>query len=177
MSTLKRKADTAVSPSDPKKAKANGNIASFFGSAPKPAASSTGAPEPAAPKFDKEKWVAGLTEEQRELLKLEIDTLHESWLAHLKDDITTSEFLGLKKFLQAETKAKKKWFPPAEDVYSWYVVVQSFQDDQRLTSTGPAIVPSTKSRLSSSDKTPITTITRPTVWPSPSDLRRRRLLL
>lgn len=119
MSTLKRKAEAASTP-DPKKPKANGNIAAFFGSAPKPATTSTG-PEPAAPKFDKEKWVSDLTEEQRDLLKLEIETLDESWLAHLKDDITTSEFLGLKKFLASETKAKKKWFPPAEDVYSWYV--------------------------------------------------------
>lgn len=120
MSTLKRKADPAVSSSDPKKPKANGNIASFFGAAPKPAASTSSAPEPVAPKFDKEKWVAGLTDEQKELLKLEIESLDESWLAHLKDDITTTEFLGLKRFLKAETQAKKKWFPPAEDVYSWY---------------------------------------------------------
>lgn len=120
MSTLKRKAEAASTP-DPKKPKANGNIAAFFGSAPKPAAATSTGPEPAAPKFDKEKWVSSLTEEQKELLKLEIETLDESWLAHLKDDITTSEFLGLKKFLASETKAKKKWFPPAEDVYSWYV--------------------------------------------------------
>lgn len=121
MSTLKRKADTDAATSDAKKPKANGNIASFFGSAPKPAASNAAgnAPQPAATKFDKEKWVAGLTDEQKELLKLEIETLHESWLAQLKDDITTNEFLGLKRFLAAETKAKKKWFPPAEDVYSW----------------------------------------------------------
>lgn len=119
MSTLKRKADAAASQSDTKKTKANGNIASFFGAAPKPAASTNSAPEPVASKFDKEKWVAGLTDEQKELLKLEIETLDDSWLAHLKDDITTTEFLGLKRFLKAETNAKKKWFPPAEDVYSW----------------------------------------------------------
>ena len=55
----------------------------------------------------------------REVLKLEIETLDESWLAHLKDEITTKEFLELKKFLDRETKAGKKWFPPKEDVYSW----------------------------------------------------------
>ncbi|RAL68260.1 hypothetical protein DID88_008960 [Monilinia fructigena] len=35
-------------------------------------------PAPAAFKFNKEKWVATLTDEQKDLLKLEIDTLHES---------------------------------------------------------------------------------------------------
>lgn len=114
MSTLKRKAGTAASNADTKKPKVNGNIAAFFGSAPKPATDST-----PATKFDKEKWVASLSPEQRELLQLEIDTLHESWLAHLKDDVTTKEFLDLKKFLQRETAGGRKWFPPQEDVYSW----------------------------------------------------------
>ncbi|KAH7147046.1 uracil-DNA glycosylase-like protein [Dactylonectria estremocensis] len=79
--------------SDIKKPKADGGIASFFGAAPKPA----NATPPA--KFDKAKRVACLTPEQKTLLKLEIDTLDESWLAHLKDDITAKEFLALKKFL------------------------------------------------------------------------------
>lgn len=119
MATLKRKAGSLES--DAKKPKANGNIASFFG-APKPAAGGSGSgavAEPPAVKFDKAKWVAGLTAEQKELLQLEIDTLEESWLAQLKDDLVTKEFLDLKKFLRQETKAGKKWFPPAEDVYSW----------------------------------------------------------
>lgn len=137
-SSLKRKASSLVP--DAKKAKQDGNIMSFFG-APKAAAnarpaSSTangtnGATKPAAvaaaeapaevpaPKFDKDKWLAGLTAEQKDLLKLEIDTLHESWLALLKDEIVTKEFLELKRFLQKETAAGRKWFPPAEDVYSW----------------------------------------------------------
>lgn len=127
MSTLKRKAG-AQAGADAKKPKQNASIMSFFG-APKAgpaAAPSTGsssktptAPEPAAVKFDKAKWVATLTEEQKKLLKLEIDTLHESWLAHLKDEITTKEFLDLKKFLDREVAAGKKIFPPMEDVYSW----------------------------------------------------------
>ncbi|KAK5992757.1 Uracil-DNA glycosylase [Cladobotryum mycophilum] len=94
MSTLKRKAAAA----------------------PKPAGSASSAP---ASKFDKEKWVAGLTAEEKKLLKLEIDTLHDSWLALLKDDIVSKEFLDLKKFLDRETASGKKWFPPKEDVYSW----------------------------------------------------------
>ncbi|GAB1310842.1 uracil DNA glycosylase [Madurella fahalii] len=121
MSTLKRKA-AAQAGADVKKAK-QGNIMSFFG-APKTAAGSgssnaTGAPEPAAPKFDKAKWVATLTPEQKGLLQLEIDSLHESWLVHLKDELVTKEFLDLKRFLDRETAAGKKWFPPKEDVYSW----------------------------------------------------------
>ncbi|KAH7375900.1 uracil-DNA glycosylase [Plectosphaerella cucumerina] len=124
MSTLKRKAGGgAANGSDAKKPKQNGNIMSFFG-APKPAPAAPGGPaadpaESAPPKFDKDKWVAGLTDEQRELLALEINTLHESWLALLKDDVLKKEFLELKRFLKRETDAGKKWFPPAEDIYSW----------------------------------------------------------
>jgi hypothetical protein len=101
------------------------SITSFFGR-PKPvpgSASAAKGPEPV--KFDKEAWVAKLTDEQKELLKLEIDTLHESWLAQLKDDIVTKEFLDLKKFLKQEISSGKKVFPPMEDVYSWYVLLLS----------------------------------------------------
>ncbi|WPG99007.1 Uracil-DNA glycosylase [Acrodontium crateriforme] len=127
--SLKRKAgDIAVDAS--KKAK-NASITSFFG-APKPnppAASSTTeaaktatpglAPESAPAKFDKDAWVAKLSAEQKELLDLEIRTLHESWLGALKDEIVSKEFLNLKKFLQAELKGSTKIFPPMEDLYSW----------------------------------------------------------
>lgn len=101
------------------------SITSFF-SKPKPVpgtASAAKGPEPV--KFDKEAWVAKLTDEQKELLKLEIDTLHESWLAQLKDDIVTKEFLDLKRFLKQEMSSGKKVFPPMADVYSWYVLLQS----------------------------------------------------
>ncbi|KAJ3528502.1 hypothetical protein NM208_g10171 [Fusarium decemcellulare] len=117
MSTLKRKANAAAGGNDAKKPKADGNIAAFFGAAPKPAgAAAASAP---AVKFDKAKWLASLTPEQTELLQLEINTLHDSWLAHLKDDITTKEFLELKRFLNRETASNRKWFPPKDDVYSW----------------------------------------------------------
>lgn len=119
MSTLKRKANTAADGSDAKKPKANTTISSFFAVTPKSTNSASSATASAGPKFDKEKWVAGLTAEQKKLLQLEIDTLDESWLAHLKDEITTKEFLDLKRFLDRETAAGKKWFPPAEDVYFW----------------------------------------------------------
>ncbi|ROT42322.1 uracil-DNA glycosylase [Sodiomyces alkalinus F11] len=116
MSTLKRKASNDQA-SDSKKPKQNGSIMSFFGKTE--TAKDSGASGTPAPGFDKAKWVAGLTEEQRKLLQLEIDTLHESWLALLKDDIATKEFLDLKRFLHRETDTGRKWFPPKEDVYSW----------------------------------------------------------
>ena len=117
MSTLKRKAGASTG-NDSKKPKANGNIASFFGAAPKPAGAGAGAPAPAV-KFDKAKWVASLKPEQKELLQLEIDTLDESWLAHLKDDLVTKEFLDLKRFLDREISSGRKVFPPRNDIYSW----------------------------------------------------------
>jgi uracil-DNA glycosylase len=97
------------------------SITSFFGQ-PKPAAdaASKGVQgSTVTAKFDKAAWIAKLSDEQRELLKLEIDTLHESWLAHLKDEVTTPEFLDLKRFLKKEIDSGKKVFPPMEDVYSW----------------------------------------------------------
>jgi uracil-DNA glycosylase len=131
MSSLKRKAGTQAG-ADAKKPKQNGSITSFFG-APKvtpsaakgkaATAAAAAAAEPAAPKFDKEKWVKSLTDEQRRLLQLEIETLHESWLALLKDEIVSKDFLELKKFLERETTSGKKVFPPKEDVYSWYLTL------------------------------------------------------
>lgn len=67
--------------------------------------------------------MASLTDEQRGLLQLEIDTLHESWLAELKDEIVTKEFLDLKRFLDREATAGTKIFPPREDIYSWYDLI------------------------------------------------------
>jgi uracil-DNA glycosylase len=102
------------------------SITSFFGP-PKPSPSTRSAPSaangsaPAAPasKFDKDAWVATLTDEQRQLLALEINTLHESWLAHLKDELVTREFLQLKRFLKAEVERGATVFPPSGDVYAW----------------------------------------------------------
>lgn len=126
MSAVKRKAGTLSGPDAKKPKQAQGSITSFFGppkvtSAAANSGASAGAAEPAGFKFDKAKWVASLTDEQRDLLRLEIDTLHESWLGLLKDEIVTKEFLELKRFLDREYKAGKKVFPPKEDVYSWFV--------------------------------------------------------
>ncbi|KAL8813501.1 MAG: hypothetical protein Q9200_000236 [Gallowayella weberi] len=138
MSTpLKRKASEVVTSTAgaAKKPKANASITSFFKqptSAAKPAGATTQTsplssltnPSPsdppiAAPKFDKEKWLEKLNAEQKELLALEIETLHESWLAQLKDEIISKEFLDLKRFLKKEKEDGKTIFPPMEDVYSW----------------------------------------------------------
>lgn len=76
----------------------------------------------ALPKFDKEKWVDKLTPEQKELLSLEIETLHESWLAQLKDEVLTKDFLDLKRFLKTEKETGQKVFPPEKEIYSWFVL-------------------------------------------------------
>jgi uracil-DNA glycosylase len=126
--SLKRKAaDLAAEAA--KKPKANGTITSFFGQPkPNPSTSSTNpsqpassptAPETEPSKFDKDAWVATLSTEQKDLLKLEIETLHESWLGVLKDEVVTKEFLDLKRFLKRELEAGKKVFPPSDDIYSW----------------------------------------------------------
>lgn len=111
--SLKRKA--AELATEAKKPKTNASITSFFG-----------APKPAVPKavaaFDKKEWVEKLSDEQKDLLKLEIDTLHESWLPHLKDVLVSSQFLELKRFLKRELASGKTVYPPMQDVYSWCVI-------------------------------------------------------
>ncbi|KAF2707324.1 uracil-DNA glycosylase [Pleomassaria siparia CBS 279.74] len=106
--TLKRKA-TEVANTANKAAKPNASITAFFG-APKPK------PEAA---FDKEAWVAKLSADQKELLDLEIETLHDSWLPHLKDVLVSPQFLELKRFLKKELAGSRPIYPPMKDVYSW----------------------------------------------------------
>lgn len=117
MASLKRKAPDLAA-AEAKKPKANGSITSFFGT-PKPVSTTSSAGLTPLAKWDKAQWVAKLTDEQKDLLKLEIETLHESWLVHLKDEVLTKEFLDLKRFLKKEGESGKKIFPPLEDVYSW----------------------------------------------------------
>jgi len=110
MSSLKRKAGDQSAADAKKPKQQQGTLTSFFG-APKGAVA-----------FDKEKWLAKLNPEQKRLLQLEIETLDDSWLAHLKDDITSSEFLELKRFLEREWQGSKPVFPPKKDIYSWCVL-------------------------------------------------------
>jgi len=109
--SLKRKAADAATDAA-KKTKPNGSITSFFG-APKPKVGATAAT------FDKDAWVSKLSDEQKELLKLEIDTLHDSWLPHLKDVLVSPDFLELKRFLKKEVASGQTLYPPMQDVYSW----------------------------------------------------------
>jgi uracil-DNA glycosylase len=113
--SLKRKAAEVAS--DAKKPKMNGSITAFFG-APK-SASNSGAKSSVSINFDREAWIGKLTEEQKDLLKLEIDTLDESWLPHLKDVLVNPQFLELKRFLKKELSSGKTVYPPMGDVYSW----------------------------------------------------------
>lgn len=116
MSVKRKAADAATDAS--KKPKMNGSITAFFG-APKSSLNSP-AKSASATKFDRHAWVSKLTEEQKDLLQLELDTLHESWLPHLKDVLVTPQFLELKRFLKKELSSGKTVFPPMKDVYSWY---------------------------------------------------------
>jgi uracil-DNA glycosylase len=97
------------------------SITSFFGPPKAKAGTEAGKAAPVMSKFDKDAWVAKLSDEQKELLKLEIDTLHESWLAVLREDIVKPDFLELKRFIKREIDGGKTVFPPLQDVYSWYV--------------------------------------------------------
>ena len=140
--SLKRKA-SALPANDAKKPKSNGSITSFFG-APKAAStaaktngngnSSQPSSSPAASTWNKEAWVKKLSEEQRQLLALEIGTMHESWLKELRDEITSERFLKLKQFLKTEAQSGNKIFPPSEDVYAWFV---SFHTSMLITPHAP----------------------------------------
>ncbi|BFZ61442.1 uracil DNA glycosylase [Saitoella coloradoensis] len=121
--SAKRKAASAISASvDAKKSKQS-SLSSFFGAAPTSPAkvtvkAPTTAPDSNAP-FDKDRWVDSLSEKNKELLDLEIKTLHISWFSALHGEFTKPYFLKLKEFLKQERENRKRIFPPEEDVYSW----------------------------------------------------------
>lgn len=75
------------------------------------------APAPTTP-FNKDEWLSGLDAKQKELLALEIDTLHDSWLTVLHQELTKPYFLKLKEFV-AKERSSHTVFPPEKDVYSW----------------------------------------------------------
>lgn len=68
--------------------------------------------------FNKDEWISSLTQDQRELLELEISTLHISWLAALHQTLTKPYFLKLKEFVNSQ-RSSKTIFPPIDQVYSW----------------------------------------------------------
>lgn len=188
--SLKRKA-ADVATSDAKKAKGwamisrlsfpaalltqhRGSITAFFG-APKIIPKSKASKE--AAEFDKDAWVESLTPEQKQLLALEINTLHVSWLAYLKDDLVSKQFLDLKRFLKSEAQSGKKIFPPSADVYSCNPCSSFLHLSSSLTIAGhqgPATRRSTPSKSSSSAKTHTTTTTKRTGYASPCGRRRPR---
>ncbi|GAA5817761.1 hypothetical protein MFLAVUS_011314 [Mucor flavus] len=58
-------------------------------------------------------------EETLALLDLEIRTMNYEWLKVLAPELIKPYFLKLKKYLEAELKAKKTIFPPLDQIYSW----------------------------------------------------------
>ncbi|KAF8742665.1 hypothetical protein AX14_002895 [Amanita brunnescens Koide BX004] len=66
-----------------------------------------------------------LSEEEKQLLALECDTLGKSWLKVLKDEIRKPYFLDLKRFLWKEgvqwpeIPKNLKVFPPPNNIYAW----------------------------------------------------------
>ncbi|KAF9547725.1 hypothetical protein EC957_007890 [Mortierella hygrophila] len=61
----------------------------------------------------------GLSDEKRELLRLEQDTIDATWLRALQSEFTKPYFIELKKFLKQEDENKQQVFPPKSDIYSW----------------------------------------------------------
>ncbi|KAH3670721.1 hypothetical protein OGAPHI_001236 [Ogataea philodendri] len=68
--------------------------------------------------FDKQKWIDSLTPDQKDLLRLEIESMDVSWLSLIHQELTKPYFLNLKRYLQTEWK-NQTIFPPKENVYSW----------------------------------------------------------
>lgn len=67
--------------------------------------------------FNKAEWVASLSDEEKLLLSLEVNTMHITWLACLHKELTKPYFLKLKRFLRSQ--AGKTVFPPPGKIYSW----------------------------------------------------------
>ncbi|ANZ76644.1 BA75_03363T0 [Komagataella pastoris] len=74
---------------------------------------------PAGAKFNKKKWISGLTDEEKQLLNTEITTMDDSWLAVLHDELQKPYFLDLKRFLATEECQGVVVFPPRDLWYSW----------------------------------------------------------
>jgi len=163
MASLKRKAPTSTE-NTVKKAR---SITSFF--TPKPSAAGSSSTTPPS-RFNKQAWVSSLTAEQKQLLTLEIETMHESWLAALKDELVTDKFLALKRFLENE---KGTVYPPRNEIYSWsrycplntVKVVILGQDPYRISSPPFFFV----SRILMADTLSQMAQTKPMVSPSPSN--------
>lgn len=75
------------------------------------------------PKLDleqtRDKLVSRLTDDDRALLRTELEFLNFSWLRHLFPELTKPYFRQLKKFLQQETNCGYQIFPPESQIYYW----------------------------------------------------------
>ncbi|GJJ69153.1 uracil-DNA glycosylase [Entomortierella parvispora] len=61
----------------------------------------------------------GLSDEMRDLLRLEQDTMDATWLRALQMEFSKPYFIALKKFLKQEEASRQQVFPPKGDIYSW----------------------------------------------------------
>ncbi|EMD34152.1 hypothetical protein CERSUDRAFT_86888 [Gelatoporia subvermispora B] len=76
--------------------------------------------------FSQSEFVDSLTDEEKELLALELETMGKSWLKILKDEIRKPYFLQLKRFLleqgvrgAADSAKVLKVYPAPKNIYSW----------------------------------------------------------
>ncbi|KAL1747122.1 uracil-DNA glycosylase-like protein [Schizophyllum fasciatum] len=76
--------------------------------------------------FSVSAFVDSLTDEQKQLLRLEIECMNKVWLKVLKDEIKKPYFIALKRFLWAEgvhgpddTPTPLKVYPAPCDIYAW----------------------------------------------------------
>lgn len=113
----KRAAASITSPDSVKKVK-SAAITSFFKTDGVSQSSTPRAAQAPNAKFSKNEWLRSLDQRNKDLLKLEIDTLDESWLSVLHQELTKPYFLKLKEFLAKERSAHTV-FPPDCDIYSW----------------------------------------------------------
>ncbi|KAG0670282.1 uracil DNA glycosylase [Maudiozyma exigua] len=67
----------------------------------------------------KSDFVDNLTDMQRNMLQLEIDTMDPTWFNHVSEEFTKPYFLAIKAFLRSEAAKKATIFPPEKDIYSW----------------------------------------------------------
>ncbi|KAL1659922.1 uracil-DNA glycosylase-like protein [Schizophyllum commune] len=76
--------------------------------------------------FSVSAFVESLSDEQKRLLKLEIECMNKTWLKILQDEIKKPYFIALKRYLWEEgvhgpddTPTPLKVYPPPRDIYSW----------------------------------------------------------
>lgn len=76
--------------------------------------------------FSVSAYLDALNDEQKQLLKLEIECMNKTWLKVLKDEIKKPYFTTLKRLLWEEgvhgaddSPRPLKVFPPPRDIYSW----------------------------------------------------------